>query len=350
MTPRENMLAALRRKNPEYVPFTLSLCPSLFEEFKRRTGSADPAEYFGFSHRGVGPSASRHPVDYSGYYGKLKEGTTIDEWGVGYEPGSTAHFTRFLHPMEEFDDPDQVWSFPLPDMLADYRWADVPARVKALHDAGYAVQGGAIQIFEFAWYLRGLDNLLCDMLTDEDMARACLKRMADFQVALAAKYAACGVDMILYGDDVGTQRGMMMNVELWRKWLKPDMARAIAAAKAVNPDLIAIYHSDGVIYDIIPELIEIGVDVLNPVQPECMEPALLKKTYGDRLSFWGTIGTQTTMPFGTAEEVERKVRENIEIVGEGGGLCVAPTHLLEPEVPFENIEAMVNAVKKYGRY
>ena len=103
-------------------------------------------------------------------------------------------------------------------------------------------------------------------------------------------------------------------------------------------------------YDIIPELIEIGVDVLNPVQPECVDPVALKEQYGDRLSFWGTIGTQTTMPVGTPEEVRENVRHMIETVGKGGGLLVAPTHLLEPEVPWENIEALIQAVKDYGTF
>ena len=142
----------------------------------------------------------------------------------------------------------------------------------------------------------------------------------------------------------------MMSCELWRKWLKPDMRNAIAAAKEINPQVLAYYHSDGVISDIIEDLIEIGVDILNPVQPECIDPVEVKRLYGDRLSFWGTIGTQTTMPFGTPEEIEGKVKEMIEVVGRGGGLCIAPTHMLEPEVPYENLEAFVGAVRKYGGY
>jgi uroporphyrinogen decarboxylase len=101
---------------------------------------------------------------------------------------------------------------------------------------------------------------------------------------------------------------------------------------------------------IIPDLIEIGVDILNPVQPECMDPGRIKGQYGDRLSFWGTIGTQTTLPFGTPGDVEDAVKRNIATVGVGGGLLLAPTHMIEPEVPWENIEALIAAVKKYGSY
>ena len=109
-------------------------------------------------------------------------------------------------------------------------------------------------------------------------------------------------------------------------------------------------HSDGVIDPIIPELIEIGVDILNPVQPECMDPVQLKREYGNELAFWGTIGTQTTMPFGTPEEVKAVVKERIETVGQGGGLLLAPTHVIEPDVPWENVVAFFEAVEEYGRY
>ncbi|GAH20261.1 unnamed protein product, partial [marine sediment metagenome] len=109
-------------------------------------------------------------------------------------------------------------------------------------------------------------------------------------------------------------------------------------------------HSDGNIEEIIPELIEIGVDVLNPVQPEAMDPVKLKKTYGNDLSFWGTMGGQTTIPFGTPEQVKQEVRERVETVGRGGGLLIAPGHMLQPEVPWENIVAFFEAVEEYGKY
>lgn len=350
MTPRENILAALRREKPEYVPFQFGLCPQLMEEFRGRTGSDNFEEYYDFDFRSFGLNPTKQQNDYSAYFGELKPGTRIDEWGVGYEPGSIAHFTKYLHPMEDFETPEEVYAFPLPDVLAEYRWEGLKEKVEECHRAGYAALFSAIQIFEPAWYLRGLDNLLCDMLTDEEMAAACLGKMASYKIEIARRAAECGFDMILYGDDIGTQRELMMSLELWRKWLKPDMQRAIAAAKAVNPDIIAIYHSDGVIYDVIEDLIEIGMDVLNPVQPECVDPVKLKEMYGDRISFMGTIGTQTTMPYGTPKEVETAVKEMIATVGKGGGLLIAPTHMLEPDVPYENLEAFIEAVHKYGKY
>lgn len=349
MTPRENLIAALRRKKHDHTPFYFELCPSLREEFKKRTGENDYEEYYGFDMRTFTYTPTEHQNDYSEYFSKLPDGTTVDEWGVAYVPGSVAHFTKFLHAMEDFDEPEQIENFPLPDILEDYRWEPLKKAVDECHKKGCAAIFTAVQIFEPAWYLRGLDNLLCDMMTDDEMAAASLSRMAEHQIKVAAKVAECGFDVILFGDDVGSQKSLMMSVELWRKWLKPDMKRAIAAAKAVNPEVLAFYHSDGVIDDIIPELIEIGVDILNPVQPECVDPYKIKEEYGDRLSFWGTVGTQTTMPFGTADEVSKTVKSLIEKVGRGGGLCVAPTHMLEPDVPYGNIEAFVKTAKETGK-
>jgi uroporphyrinogen decarboxylase len=167
---------------------------------------------------------------------------------------------------------------------------------------------------------------------------------------MAERYARADVDVIEMGDDVSMQRGMLLSPAAWRQWLKPRLARVIQSAKAVKPDVLVKYHSDGNPSAIIPELIEIGVDVLNPVQPECIDPAEAKRLYGDRLAFWGTMGIQTTMPFGTPEQVAEVVKERIETVGEGGGLLIAPTHVLQPDVPWENIVAFFEAVERYGAY
>jgi len=350
MTNRENFIRVIKRDSPAFVPFVFELSPALLHKFREKTGREDYSEYYDFPIRYVSLPPTQHMPDYMPYFPNFPKNAFVDEWGVGYRPGSMEHFTEFLHPMASFTSPEQVWEFPLPDVLADYRWEAMQKQVDDFKSRGYATAFDAVQVFEWAWYLRGLDNLLVDMLSDEDMASACLDRMCDIQAKIAAKAAASGVDCVLFGDDVGTQRSMMMSPSCWREWIKPTTAKVIAAAKGVNPNVFAFYHSDGVIYDVIDELIEIGVDVLNPVQPECVDPYVLKEKYGDRLSFWGTVGTQTTMPFGTPDEVRRLVGERIEIVGKGGGLVIAPTHMLEPEVPYENVEALVKAVRELGVY
>lgn len=352
MTPRENMLRALRRQDPEYVPWGMDLCDSLKKKLFEERGAEDFYSYYELPYRYVWLQPTRLNGQYDGCYapGSLPENAWIDEWGVGHVPAGLAHFSSMRHPMENFTTAKEVWDFPAPDFLADYRWEGVAEQVRKIKEAGYLAAYTAIQVFEPAWYLRGLENMLVDLYEENEIGKACLERVCRIQEQVSAKIAEMGVDLIVFGDDVGTQKSMMMSKDIWHDQIRFTMERCIAAAKRVNPDVLAYYHSDGNILDIIPELIEVGVDVLNPIQPECMDPVEVKEMYGDRLSFWGTIGTQTTMPFGSAQEVAETTRRMIETVGKGGGLVIAPTHLLEPEVPLENIDAFYRTVRQYGKY
>lgn len=352
ITPRENMLRALRRKNPEYVPWGMELCGSLIKKLKKERGTDDYFSYYELPYRQINLWPTRLKGQYDAWYapGSLPDNAWIDEWGVGHVPSGLAHFSSMIHPMENFSAARQVWDFPIPDLLADYRWEGMAERVQAIQSAGYLAVYSAVQVFEPAWYLRGLENMLIDLYDQNEVGAACLERVCQIQAQLSRKVAETGVDLIVFGDDVGTQKSMMMSRTIWHERIRFTMERCIAAAKGTNPDVLAYYHSDGNIEDIIPELIEIGVDVLNPIQPECMDPVEIKKQYGDHLSFWGTIGTQTTMPFGSVDEVTAVTRHMIETVGKGGGLVIAPTHLLEPEVPLQNIDAFYQTVRQYGRY
>lgn len=200
-------------------------------------------------------------------------------------------------------------------------------------------------LFETAWYLRGMDLFMEELLCGEETAIFMLDRLTEIRVGMAACYAKSGADILMLGDDVATQIDMMISPALWRQEIKPRLARVIAAAKAANPDILIFYHGDGNMARIIPELIEVGVEILNPVQPECMDPFEMKQLYGDKLAFWGCIGTQTTVPFGSPEDVSRICRELMEKVGAGGGLLLAPTHTVEPDVPWEHLMAFVDAVQ-----
>jgi uroporphyrinogen decarboxylase len=169
------------------------------------------------------------------------------------------------------------------------------------------------------------------------------ERTAALQRFAAEQFASSGVDIIITGDDVAGQQGMLMKLETWRTFLKPRLAATVRAVKQMRPATFVFYHSDGNIEAVIPELIEIGVDILNPIQPECMEPAAIKRRYGDSLSFWGTVSVQRTMPFGTPDDVRAEVRARVRNVARGGGLILAPAHVLGPETPWENIVAFFEA-------
>jgi uroporphyrinogen decarboxylase len=354
VTSQERVITAMRRRQPDRPPFDLSfgIATAQLESIRARTGADDPCDYFGADTRMLWPGPTRLATDFSVYLGPLPPGSTIDEWGIGHVPttsteGDHAHLEGFRYPMLRLESAADAADYPLPDVDASYRYETVREEVAALHGRGLAAMAMLeCTIFERAWYLRSMERLLVDFTDRSAFAATLLDRITERRIGQAQLYAATGADVICYGDDVGTQRGMLMSTAMWREWLKPRLARTIAAARDVRRDVLVFYHSDGDIRAIIPDLIEIGVDILNPVQPECMDPAALKRAYGDRLSFWGTIGTQSTLPFGSADDVRREVRARTATVGAGGGLFLAPTHVIEPEVPFENIVAFVEAVKE----
>ena len=199
-------------------------------------------------------------------------------------------------------------------------------------------------MYENAWQVRGYEAFLMDLLINRDWAELLLDRYADNNRHTAIAAAQAGYDCIAAGDDVANQQTLMFDVNLWRDVMKPRWAAVFAAARNIKPDIQIWYHSDGNISDILDDLVEIGVSILNPVQPECMEPAAIRKRFGKRLAFDGCIGTQTTFPFGTPETMQQTVRElAAELDASRGGLMLSPTHILEPEVPIENILAFFKA-------
>jgi len=354
--PRENLLRAVTRNRPDHVPYVFSLTPAMDEKFRKWAGvkegePADLRQYFEFDMCGLGPDYKREDApDYRAYYEDLPENANINGFGVAHVPGDFYHFTHIVSPLASVDDPKVAEAYPMPDRSDPKHWETFSEKVKRLHGQGLAATFMPGHIFETGWQIRGMQRMLEEFATGGKVSRILLGRIAEDN-AIAARYAVeAGLDILFTGDDVGTQHGMMMSPASWRDWLKPLLAEVIAAAREVNPEIPVWYHSDGNIEAIIPDLIEVGVTILNPVQPECMDPADLKKRYGDQLSFWGCVGTQSTMPWGSPEEVRNTVKHLIQTVGKGGGLVIGPTHVLEPEVPWENVLALADAVREFGKY
>jgi len=376
------MLATLRGGQADRVPYDITpygnglngFNRKAAHRFKEKTGYDDPDEYFGVERdiRWVGFENTKLDLkerfieyhDLSANLTFCKDDTwfqevpkpssfTINEWGTAFVVGSDTSYDHFTPPakMVRATSLKEIEEYPLPDFTEEYRYKHLEEEVKGIREKNLAsVAFMAMTIFEVAWQIRGLDQLLMDFLQNQELAACLLDRITELSLFRARKFAEVGVDIILIGDDVGMEHKMLMSPATWRKWLKPRLARIIRAAREIKPDVIFYYHSDGYVEPIIPEFIEIGINVLNPVQPECMNPAKLKQQYGDKLAFWGTIGLQHTLPFGTPEDVEAEVKERIETVGKGGGLYLSPTHVIAPEVPHENLFALVRAVKKYGKY
>lgn len=351
-TKRENLLSLLRRNGFESVPVEFSLCPSLEQVYREKTGGTIPyQEYFGFPWRHVSDrKLQNHDTEqYRIYFDPpLKPDGEIDNWGVGHEPSpNSMHMTYMRNPLRNAETLQEIQAYPFPD----YQNADdshQKGQVEDIQAKGLAAVGNMqTTIWETAWYLRGMEELMVDMMMEDEKAVYLLDEVTNRSVIRAASYAKAGVDILYLGDDIGMQHSIMMNLDLYCEWLKPRLKQVIDAAKAIKPDILVFYHSCGFVTPFIPHLIEAGVDVLNPIQSECMDFAEIYREYGKDISFHGTIGTQTTMPFGTPQEVKETVWRNLDIAGSNGGLFAAPTHLLEPEVPWENILAYVEACETY---
>lgn len=338
-------MTVLRREGMPEVPFGIELCPSQLERFQRETGETDVAAWFRFMHRYVHSSLVATADPRALYAEQLPDDTKFDVWGVARSAGSAEamHMRRLHTPLCGEVTLEQIADYPMA-RLADDAEAAARAQVGAVHEQGYAAIGGmAGTVWERSWSIRSMEDLMIDMLNEDERATLLLDRVTDVSVARAEVFARADCDIIHLGDDIGMQRTPMMSIPMWRQWLRPRLARVIAAAKAIKPDAMIFYHSCGFVLPFLDDLIEVGVEILNPVQPECFSFEEVHERYGDRLSFWGTVGTQTTMPFGSPEEVREVVFRNVGRCRETGGLAIAPTHLVEPEVPWENIVALRRA-------
>jgi len=272
-----------------------------------------------------------------------------DEWGVGWK--NVEYETRFGngryteivgHPLA---DDEAIESYQPPDPNRPELYVEAERVIKEYKDEYWIVGVTVTTIFETAWALRGYERTLMDLVVNPDFVERLLDIPFNYHLTAAKRLAEMGVDMIWIGDDMGAQERMLISPDTWRRFFRPRMARFISTLKSINPDVRVAYHSDGVIYSIIPDLIEIGLDVLNPVQPRSMDPEELKREYGDKLCFWGSIDEQYTLPFGTPTEVEKEVTTRLKTLGKNGGLIIGPTHHVQLDTPLENFWAMVDTVR-----
>ena len=360
MKHRERVLTALNHQEPDRCPMQVSFTP----EFAARLEADLELNGQGLHnpHGGGNTYELERALDedmlltsvgwVNGYYqnGYQDLDRYQDEWGVTWR--TIEYRTRFGtgkytephgHPLAD-DRAVDAFSPPNPDRPELY--SDAEQTLRDFQNEYWIVGVTPTTIFECAWALRGMEQLLVDMATDPDRANAVLDFPFRYHMAVTQKLTRMGVDMIWLGDDVGGQTSMLMSPKMWRTYLKPRMAELISSLRAINPQVKIAYHTDGVVYPIIPELIEIGIDVLNPIQPMAMDPIKLKKDYGDRLCFWGSMDIQQTIPFGTPDDVKNEVLLRLRTIGRGGGLLIGPTHNLQLDTPLENFRAMINTIQQ----
>ena len=363
MKHRERVLMALNHQEPDRCPMQISFTPEFASRLKHDMGLRD--EDLHNPHGGGNTYALERTLDEdmiltsvgwaNSYYATeslSSDGLTYtDEWGVSWRNTpyqtefGTGHYTEIVgHPLAN-DEAIASYQPPDPNRPELYLEAE---RVIRDYQAEYWIVGVTVTtIFETAWALRGYENTLFDLVPDPDdpdLIERLFDIPFDYHLTAAKKLVSLGVDMIWLGDDVGAQESMLIAPETWRRFFKPRLAQFISVLKTINPEVKVAYHSDGMILPIIPDLIEIAVDVLNPIQPGSMDPAEIKAKFGRELCFWGSIDEQYTLPFGTPAEVEAEVLMRLKTLGKNGGLILGPTHHVQLDTPLENFWAMVNTI------
>jgi uroporphyrinogen decarboxylase len=354
MKHHDRVLTALNRETPDRCPMQVSFTPEFAERLREDLdiqgkkvhnphGGGNTYEL----ERAVEQDLILTSVGWANSYYQDVD-TYTDEWGIGFQnqpystPFGIGRYTEIVgHPLA---DQKALATYRCPDPNRPELYTDAERTLRDFKHEYWIVGVTVTTIFETAWALRGYEQMLIDFVEDPDLAEAILDIPYQYHLTAAKKLVDMGVDMIWIGDDVGMQTGMLISPRTWRKFLKPRMARFIATIKGINPDLKVAYHSDGNIASIIPDLIEIGLDVLNPIQPACMNPEELKRAYGDRLCFWGSMDEQYTLPFGKPEQVRSEVLTRLKTLGKNGGLILGPTHHVQLDTPMENFWAMVNTI------
>ena len=201
----------------------------------------------------------------------------------------------------------------------------------------------SFSLFERAWALVGMETLLMAMLEYPDFVHQLLDRLLEFNLRLIEHACEYDIDAIMFGDDWGQQHGLIMGPALWREFIKPRIRQMYQAAKARGK--FVFIHCCGKVQQLFPELIECGLDVFNPLQPEVMDVAAIKREFGTRLSFYGGISTQRTLPFGTVQETRDEVRRLIDVLGRDGGYIASPAHAIPADARPENVAAMIEVLQ-----
>ncbi|MGA3244487.1 MAG: uroporphyrinogen decarboxylase family protein [Bacteroidota bacterium] len=338
MTSKERVHAALERKPVDRVPIFMWFHPQTTRHLA--TVLEIPSSFVG---EAMGNDIRQTWVN-NNYamegivHEREGEGHT-DAWGIRWK--KIGHFNQIAEfPLEDASR-EKVLSYQFPSYHQEELLSQM---LPLLEDPSDWFVGCDVSpcVFEMYFRLRGMSNALTDMATDEELAREMFKRCADFSIALAKQ--ACKrfpLDWLWSGDDVAGQDALMMSPEMWREQIKPQLQRVFDVGNAAN--LWVAHHCCGSLRPIIPDLIEMGLNVLNPIQCNCpgMDPLALKKEFGHDLAFMGGVDTVDLLPAGTVEQIRRSTAQLLEgMTADGGGYILAASHTIPPETPDENIFAL----------
>lgn len=354
MKPKERVLSAFHREQPDRVPINYFSNAGIDRRLKHHFGlkdndSEELLQALGVDFRNVDIQYVGPPLH------EEKPNMIIDEWGkrkrwVEHETGGYWDFCEW--PLQNATlETVEAWPMPAPD---DFDYSSIPETCKRFKDFCLVAGGAGIgDIINSNGMLRTMEQVLVDLVTDDPAGLRLIDRAIDRQLEIMSRIFEAGqgnIDVCWIGEDLGTQRGPTISLDLFRKHIRPRLQKFVDLAKFWN--LPVVIHSCGSSSWAFADFIEMGINVVDTLQPEAkdMAPAYLKECFGDKLAFHGMISTAGPVAYGTVEEVIQNVRETLEIMMPGGGYTLSPTHALQDNSPTENVVAMYKAGRRLGRY
>jgi len=353
---KERVLRAIKKKNIDKLPSEVSFSEEAQEKF---------APYFNVSKNDFYNKLLDNHIKFAytlgSHYSWLdrqvaisseekgfikfdKENNKIyDNWNVGWGMKQEGIYITH-HPLANVNNLDD---FTFPDADNANLFDEARKIVEKYGKEYFVVAAQDIFMFTRAHALRGFENLLCDLKLNKSFFEELLDRITEYEIKVAKEFVSIGVDAIFTADDYGDQRNCIISPDDWRKYIKPCVKQVWDVYKKDN--LPVIHHSCGNIIELIPDLIDIGLDVLNPIQ-SVMDPYKLKKQFGSQITFWGGIDTQYMLTFKSPAEIDKEIRDVINLLSNEGGYIIGPTQCIMTDVPVDNVKVFLDAVRKYSYF
>ena len=332
MTNRERVLASLRHEQPDKTPFCIGFTHYAHANMVAYYGDPDFAAKLGNCFTGASASAALP-------WREVAPDVWEDPFGVQWNRSIDKDIGNVCNRRVT---PENLAEYVFPS-LENPPSSDQLDEIIRANPEQFIVADIGFSLFERAWTLTGMEALLMAMVDEPAFAHTLLDRILDFNLRAIARACAHNIDAMYFGDDWGQQTGVLMGPALWREYIKPRVAQMYAAVKRHGK--FVVIHSCGKVDALFPELIELGLDVFNPFQPEVIDVYQAKRQFGDRLSFFGGISTQRTLPYGTPDETRTEVRRLLAEVGKNGGYIAAPAHAIPADAKPENIAAMIEVLQ-----
>ncbi len=332
-TPRQRVLDAIGHQQPDRVPWQFGYTVPAKQKLERYYGTSDLDDVLGnhlAKYRPRGPAALE----------EIRPGHWRDEFGVVWN----RTVDKDIGVVEEYRLKGRsLDGLTLPDPHDPIRYRALPAFIAANHSR-FRYVSIAFSLFERAWSLRGMADLMMDMLDAPEFVDALFDAIAAFDRGILEEVLRYDIDGVMFGDDWGQQNGLLFGGRLWRRFVKPRLDELYGMVKAANKAVLI--HCCGRVQELFPDLIELGLDVFNPFQPEVMDPYAIKEQYGGRLTFYGGMSVQRLLPFGTPQEIRDETLRLMAAIGVRGGFIIGPSHDMPGDIPVENMVAFIEAVRE----